>query len=437
MTLMKPHPYSLLFPTMTPEVRRGLKESIQAHGVREPIWIYQGQILDGRHRYAVAQELGVECPTKEFVGSDQDALRMVMDANFNRRDLTASQRASIHIDCAEIMATLETAAKERMQAGKSKGGKESGKTRRGEQSNTEELIPQCSTRAPQSRDDAAKIAGTNPRYIQDAKKIKSEAPDVHEQVKSGAMTIPQAKEEMEYRRVHGRPPEDLIQEIQAEWGKIHARHLPDPRSGLKGGAGNAINVEKAQLLLRYEGRVASHRELAGIVGGPNSLGSVNSLLRYGRFVADTPEGIEPMTKAAFDAYWQRVADPRLMKGEGRGDDAYEASCFADIRKFVANGQAPARIKKRKVKPPAAEDVRNLVDVAKAAQYIYRPDGPLRVALERLKGFRGQDRCTFTPELWADVGLVVDREVNALITLLTEVGRERKKQRTPTAVNAGT
>jgi hypothetical protein len=40
------------------------------------------------------------------------------------------------------------------------------------------------------------LFGTNDRYVQDAKAIKEKAPELHEKVKAGAMTLPQAKREV-------------------------------------------------------------------------------------------------------------------------------------------------------------------------------------------------------------------------------------------------
>jgi DNA modification methylase len=48
-----------------------------------------------------------------------------------------------------------------------------------------------------ARDQAAKLVGSNSRYIQDAKTIKQSAPELHEKVKAGKMTLPQAKREVQ------------------------------------------------------------------------------------------------------------------------------------------------------------------------------------------------------------------------------------------------
>jgi hypothetical protein len=47
----------------------------------------------------------------------------------------------------------------------------------------------------QARDDAAQQFDVSPRYVQEAKRLKEEAPTVFERVKSGELNIPQAKRE--------------------------------------------------------------------------------------------------------------------------------------------------------------------------------------------------------------------------------------------------
>jgi hypothetical protein len=59
------HPLALLFPAMTPEeyadLRKGMRER-EAKGLpplEHPLLLYEGNMLDGRHRYR-ALELGIE-----------------------------------------------------------------------------------------------------------------------------------------------------------------------------------------------------------------------------------------------------------------------------------------------------------------------------------------------------------------------------------------
>lgn len=70
-----------------------LKSDIQAHGVREPVTISGGKILDGRNRAKACRELGIDLPTREYDG--HDPVGFVVSLNLHRRHLNESQRAMI------------------------------------------------------------------------------------------------------------------------------------------------------------------------------------------------------------------------------------------------------------------------------------------------------------------------------------------------------
>jgi hypothetical protein len=64
------HPLADLIPPSKDHEFDELVEDVGKHGVREPIWIFKGKILDGRHRYRAAQRAGVDCPMREYLGDD-------------------------------------------------------------------------------------------------------------------------------------------------------------------------------------------------------------------------------------------------------------------------------------------------------------------------------------------------------------------------------
>lgn len=94
---LKPHPAAELFPMMSAADLDALAADIREHGQREPIVLHKGLILDGRHRYAACQTLGIEPRTMEWAGSDDaDEIEAYVNSlNLHRRHLTESQRAMI------------------------------------------------------------------------------------------------------------------------------------------------------------------------------------------------------------------------------------------------------------------------------------------------------------------------------------------------------
>jgi N6-adenosine-specific RNA methylase IME4 len=87
------HELCKLFPAMPEDQFNALVEDIREHGQREPVVLYEGKILDGRHRYRACRALDVSFSHVEYVGDDP--LGFVISHNLTRRHLDESQRAMI------------------------------------------------------------------------------------------------------------------------------------------------------------------------------------------------------------------------------------------------------------------------------------------------------------------------------------------------------
>lgn len=87
------HPLSAAWPDMAREDFDALVLSIEMHGLRESIMLYDGQILDGWHRYQACQSAGREPQFAVFDGALEAAEAFVCDKH-TRRSLTATQRAA-------------------------------------------------------------------------------------------------------------------------------------------------------------------------------------------------------------------------------------------------------------------------------------------------------------------------------------------------------
>lgn len=96
---MRQHPLSAAFPSMPESEFRELILDIEQHGLRHPIILFDGMILDGWHRYQACQEAGVK-PKFEDLGPI-DPVAYVISSNMHRRHLTGSQRAAAVVACAE------------------------------------------------------------------------------------------------------------------------------------------------------------------------------------------------------------------------------------------------------------------------------------------------------------------------------------------------
>lgn len=95
------HPVAEIFPLMTGQAFEDLKVDIQEHGLREPIWIHAGQIIDGRNRYLACREMGVPIRARELPGGD-DLVSFVVSLNLHRRHLNESQRGMVGAKVAKM-----------------------------------------------------------------------------------------------------------------------------------------------------------------------------------------------------------------------------------------------------------------------------------------------------------------------------------------------
>ena len=107
MDTLKYHPLCRLLPAMPEDELDTLVEDIRFNGLREPITLCDGQVLDGRSRLAACRMAGVEPRFVEFSGPS--AAAFVASMNLHRRHLTESQRAELAAELAEAM-EIEAAA---------------------------------------------------------------------------------------------------------------------------------------------------------------------------------------------------------------------------------------------------------------------------------------------------------------------------------------
>ena len=103
---MRVHPVADIFPRMTAAEYAALRDDIEAHGQREPIWVFDGQIIDGRHRAQACEELGIEPAVREYDGDESGLVGFVVSLNLHRRHLDESQRSLV----AARLATLPKGA---------------------------------------------------------------------------------------------------------------------------------------------------------------------------------------------------------------------------------------------------------------------------------------------------------------------------------------
>jgi ParB-like chromosome segregation protein Spo0J len=170
-TQMGFHSMANLFPLMEDEEFNALVDDIRQHGQHEPIWTYEGQIVDGRNRYRACLELGIEPTTQEWCGASS-VMEFALSQNLHRRHLTSSQRAVIALQVEKHLAS-------------------EAKKRQGTRTDISQKIDESYGRADEQ---VAALVGTNRQYVSDARRVRQTAPDLLPDVRDGKITIPDAKE---------------------------------------------------------------------------------------------------------------------------------------------------------------------------------------------------------------------------------------------------
>jgi DNA modification methylase len=189
---MRWHPIACIFPMLSDDELAALADDIRKHGQREPIVLFEDCVLDGRNRWIACKMAGVKPVTKQFSGDKRSALAYVWSAGAMRRDLKPGQKAAANAEREKLDGeyAAEIDAMRKAAAGKKGGDRKT------------ELQKIVTPKTPSEKQRAStdhKIAeaiGTNRTYVNDARKVYEKRPDLHEQVKAGKLTIPQAKTEI-------------------------------------------------------------------------------------------------------------------------------------------------------------------------------------------------------------------------------------------------
>ena len=92
------HELANLLPRMSDNEFATFKADIAKSGIKEAIWLFEGKIIDGRHRYRAGRETGYKFSAKDFrvfEGKYAEAEAFVFSTNFLRRHLSNAQKQSI------------------------------------------------------------------------------------------------------------------------------------------------------------------------------------------------------------------------------------------------------------------------------------------------------------------------------------------------------
>lgn len=184
------HPLADLFPLLEGAEFDELVSDIRVHGLREPVVVLDGMILDGRNRYRACRAAEVAYDTRSFDGTDPVAF--VISANLRRRHLSESQRAMVAAKLANL----------------SHGG-----DRRSDQAANLPLETQVLF---VSQTDAARFLNVSERSVRAAKGVRDSAvPELAHMVETDTISVSAAAEvarlpEAEQREVVARGEREIV-----------------------------------------------------------------------------------------------------------------------------------------------------------------------------------------------------------------------------------
>ena len=169
-----------LLPKLSEEDYQRLRADIAERGIMVPVEVDEdGNILDGHHRMAIAQELGIKCPTvvRQDMAEYDKRIHAVM-LNLARRQLTTFQAVEVG---KEIEPDIAARALARMAA----GGEMAGRARP-LQKGTENFPDPIENK--ETRDEVAELVGVgsgrtyenHKKVIDDARQMAEESPEVAE-----------------------------------------------------------------------------------------------------------------------------------------------------------------------------------------------------------------------------------------------------------------
>lgn len=180
-TGLVPHPVALLFPDMPADDFAALEEDIRLHGVKLPILVHGGQIMDGRHRYLACCRLGIRCPAIEWNG--RDPWFELQSRNLLRRHLAKDQIYAIQKLAAEqfpeLSASIQAAKLDAMQRKAQAKGRPRG----------EKGLSRSSDRHSESAEVIGRKAGVSGSTVKRVERLARIAPELLKQVAAGELSV--------------------------------------------------------------------------------------------------------------------------------------------------------------------------------------------------------------------------------------------------------
>lgn len=251
------HPLCTLFPRLAEAEFAVLVEDIKENGLREPITLHEGMILDGGNRYRACIEAGVEPEFKEYSGDS--IVAYVLSSNLHRRHLSPGQQAAI-VASAQDWAKAQTVGNPQLRN-----------------------VAQLDTAA-----NRAATSGASHRTQQMADAVAKKSPELAKQVAHGEISLPKALKQISPQKsVHTVQPDYDEAAMQAEMMQDAIDEVRNDnerlRNMLASNIFNGDDDEKAALLNRLNDLTEENKQLKilnrGLTESRNRVMAENASMR--------------------------------------------------------------------------------------------------------------------------------------------------------------
>ncbi len=169
--------FKKLIPALTGEEYKQLEANILSEGIRDPLVVWNGYLVDGHNRYAIANKYSLEYKTvsKEFKDGNEAKLWMILN-QFGRRNLNGYQRSVLALQLENVF-------------------QEKAKENQGKRTDIKQISAESNP--IETRKELAKVANVSHDTIAKVKVIQSVAtPEVKAQLSTGVISINQAYQEI-------------------------------------------------------------------------------------------------------------------------------------------------------------------------------------------------------------------------------------------------
>ena len=172
--------FKKLIPALTGEEYKQLEANILSEGIRDPLVVWNGYLVDGHNRYAIANKYSLEFRTvnKEFKDGNEAKEWMILN-QFGRRNLNTYQRSELALELESVFSV---------------------KAKENQIRKPESVVQKSEQQKPMERKaitQIAKIANVSHDTIAKVKVIQAVAtPEVKAQLSTGVISINQAYQEI-------------------------------------------------------------------------------------------------------------------------------------------------------------------------------------------------------------------------------------------------